>query len=69
MATVFGETHYAENLAILNLTLIPAALVGPLALNGPLAATGSYGPGLGALIGAAAVAAALGLALRRLLRA
>lgn len=69
MATAFGEAHYAENLAILNLTLIPAALVGPLALNGPLAATGSYGPGLGALIGAAAVAAALGLALRRLLRA
>lgn len=68
MATAFGEAHYAENLAILNLTLIPAALVGPLALNGPLAATGSYGPGLGALIGAAAVAAALGLALRRLLR-
>lgn len=69
MATVFGETHYAENLAILNLTLIPAALVGPLVLNGPLAATGSYGPGLGALVAAAALAAALGLALRRLLRA
>ncbi len=68
MATAFGEAHYAENLAILNLTLIPAALVGPLALNGPLAATGSYGPGLGALVAAAALAAALGLALRRMLR-
>lgn len=68
MATAFGEAHYAENLAILNLTLIPAALAGPLMLNGPLAATGSYLPGLAALIGAAAVAAALGLALQRLQR-
>lgn len=68
MATAFGEAHYAENLAILNLTLIPAALAGPLMLNGPLAATGSYLPGLAALAGAAAVAAALGLALQRLQR-
>lgn len=68
MATAFGEAHYAENLAILNLTLIPAALAGPLMLNGPLAATGSYLPGLAALMGAAAVAAALGLALQRLQR-
>lgn len=68
MATAFGEAHYAENLAILNLTLIPAALAGPLMLNGPLAATGSYLPGLAALIGAAAAAAALGLALQRLQR-
>ena len=67
VATVYGEAHYAENLAVLNLALIPAALAGPLVLSVPLTMGGGYVPGLAALAGLAAGAIALGVALRRLI--
>lgn len=47
MATAFGPKHYSQNLAVLNLSIIPAALVGPLYLSLSISSTGSYVLGLG----------------------
>ena len=46
MATAFGPKHYSQNLAVLNLSIIPAALVGPLYLSLSISSTGSYVLGL-----------------------
>ena len=55
MANVFGPKHYAENLGVLNLCLVPAALIGPFIMSSSVTELGSYAPGTGVLI-------ALGLA-------
>ena len=59
MATAFGPKHYAENLSVLNLVLIPAALVGPSVMCTSATVAGSYVFGTAAL--AALGAGALGL--------
>ncbi len=46
-AKYFGPTHYANNLAILNLVIIPSALLGPQITSLFLMSTGGY---LGALL-------------------
>lgn len=60
VATAFGQKHYAENLSILNLVLIPAALVGPTVMSTSATFAGGYLAGTGTL--AALGAGALGLA-------
>ena len=52
-ATAFGPDHYAKNLSCLNLSTIPAALIGPMITSFSLSLTGSYEPGL--LLGAALI--------------
>ena len=61
MATAFGPKHYAENLSILNLVLIPAALVGPSVMGTSATVAGSYVFGTAALaaLGAGALTALL----------
>ena len=49
-ATAFGPDHYAKNLSCLNLSTIPAALIGPMITSFSLSLTGGYEPGL--LLGA-----------------
>ena len=43
----FGQKHYAENLSILNLVLIPAALVGPTVMSTSATFAGGYLAGTG----------------------
>ena len=50
MANVFGPKHYAENLGVLNLALIPAALIGPFIMSLSATNLGSYAPGTGVLV-------------------
>ena len=46
MATAFGPKHYSQNLAVLNLSIIPAALIGPLYMSLSVSMTSSYVMGL-----------------------
>ena len=57
-AHAFGSLHYAENLSVLNLTLIPAALAGPLVISSSATATSAYALGVSVLAACAAVALA-----------
>lgn len=50
LTTSFGIEHYAENLSILNLILIPAALLGPIAISVSVEQTGDYTPGVLVLV-------------------
>ena len=45
-ATAFGPDYYAKNLSCLNLSTIPAALIGPMITSSSLNLAGSYEPGL-----------------------
>lgn len=45
-ASIFGGEHFGENLAVLNLTLIPSAFVGPVMLSYSAGSTASYELGL-----------------------
>ena len=60
-ATAFGPDHYAQNFSILNLAIIPGALIGPIVLSVSLSATGGFVPGLlgGAVLSLVAIAFAL----------
>ena len=60
-ATAFGPDHYAQNFSILNLSIIPAAFIGPMVLSFSLSATGGFVPGLlgGAALSLGAIAFAL----------
>lgn len=49
-ATIFGGEHYGENLAILNLNLMPAALIGPVLLSISMSQSHSYEYGMMALV-------------------
>lgn len=42
----FGEKHYAQNLSVLNLVLIPSAFIGPIITSASIENTGSYGTSL-----------------------
>ncbi|MDR2108664.1 MAG: MFS transporter [Coriobacteriales bacterium] len=42
MAVFFGPTHYGTNLAVLNLTLVPAGFIGPSLMAFSMIGTGSY---------------------------
>ena len=60
MATAFGPDHYAQNLSVLNLAIVPAAFAGPMILSFSVSSTGSYVPGL--LLGVAWMAIAIAFA-------
>lgn len=45
-AVAFGGEHYAQNLSVLNLMLIPAALIGPMIMSTSVGSTGTYAWGL-----------------------
>ena len=60
-ATAFGPDHYAQNFSILNLAIIPGALIGPMVLSFSLSSFGGFVPGL--LAGAALSLVAIGFAL------
>lgn len=64
VATRFGGAFYAENLSVLNLVLIPAALAGPFALSASMEHAESYEPGLAALAALAAASIVIAIALR-----
>lgn len=49
MSTAFGNEHYSQNLSILNLTLIPAALIGPTFMSFSVTANLTYAPGTSVL--------------------
>ena len=72
VATTFGQKHYAENLSILNLVLIPAALVGPTVMSTSATFAGGYLAGTGTLaalgVGALGLAALTGVLLARMRR-
>lgn len=68
MATAFGPDHYAQNLSVLNLALIPSALIGPMIISFSLSLSGAYVPGLLTGIALAFVAIALALLTKRLLK-
>ncbi len=55
-ATAFGNEHYSQNLSILNLTLIPAALIGPTFMSFSVTANMAYAPGTSVLAVSAFVA-------------
>ncbi len=59
IARAFGEAHYAEYLSILNLSLIPAALAGPLVMSSSASGPGSYLAGVAALAAIGLIALAL----------
>ena len=60
-ATAFGPEHYAQNFSILNLAIIPGALIGPIVLSISLSMTGGFVPGLlgGAVLSLVAIVFAL----------
>jgi len=66
--TAFGGVHYAQNLSVLNLTIIPAALIGPLCMSLSVGSLGSYVPGLEASVVLACIGMFCALAVRTFIK-
>ena len=67
-ATAFGSEHYAQNLSVLNLMLIPAALIGPMIMSTSVSISSTYTGGLIVLGVFGAIAVALSAVTGRCLK-